>query len=94
MRISLWKTSAVLHVTITPDGPIVIASADPALLNEIEELADARPPRPREFEIFTLHNARFYWVKWNLTDYFATELKDDKDDDNNYRRVASFHAGK
>ena len=81
-----WKTSAALHVTITPDGRIVIASADPALLNEIEELADALTPRPREFEIFTLHNARAYWVKWNLTDYFEEELKDDKDDDSNYWR--------
>ncbi|MBX3424386.1 MAG: hypothetical protein KF688_01780 [Pirellulales bacterium] len=72
-------TAPPITLTVTPDGRLVLSSADPAALDQLEELmAELQPPQD-EFAVFRLSHADVYYVYLNLKDYFAEELKGQKE---------------
>lgn len=66
---------APINVTVTPDGRLVITSEDPAALDQLEDLMYELAAPPDDFAIFELQNSRASWVTINLEEYFAEELK-------------------
>ncbi|MFV2068849.1 MAG: secretin N-terminal domain-containing protein, partial [Pirellulales bacterium] len=62
-----------IHLSIGPDGRIVISSQDVAALNLLEEVIDQLAPPHREYEIFRLKHADAYWVKDNIEKFFEEE---------------------
>lgn len=78
-----------IHVTRTPDGRIVIHSADPAALDIFEELIDEFRPENKDYTVFHLKYATASWVRLQLLDFFEEEDKDE-DDSNSWRRFFYF----
>ncbi len=78
-----------IHVTRTPDGRIVIHSADPAALDIFEELIDEFRPENKDYTVFHLKYATASWVRLQLLDFFEEEEKDE-DDSDSWRRFFYF----
>ncbi|MCA9236658.1 MAG: hypothetical protein KDA44_14385 [Planctomycetales bacterium] len=70
---------APIHVTVTPDGRIVMSSEDAAALDELEDLMLELEPPDDDFAIFQLYNSRASLVSLNLEEYFEEELKGQKE---------------
>lgn len=62
-----------VHLSIGPDGELVIRSDDPVALNILEEILRREAPKAKDFEVFQLEHAPAFWVRFNLVDYFKEE---------------------
>jgi type II secretory pathway component GspD/PulD (secretin) len=66
-----------VNLTVTPDGRIVISSADPMALDQLEDLLAELAPPAQDFKVYKLNNTDCFDVYLNLRDYFEDELADD-----------------
>lgn len=69
-----------INITVTPDGRIVVSSADVAALDQMQELLSDLEAPTKEFEIFPLFNSRASSVVINLEEYFEEDLAEDEND--------------
>ncbi|MSR59232.1 MAG: hypothetical protein EXS05_16580 [Planctomycetaceae bacterium] len=76
------EAPAPIRIGRGPDGRLVIASDDPAALDQLEDLVSRLAPPRREYKVFVMkHKSTFaYSVAQNLKDFF-----EDKDKDKNTR---------
>jgi type II secretory pathway component GspD/PulD (secretin) len=69
-----------INITVTPDGRIVVSSADVAALDQMQELLSDLDAPTKEFEVFPLFNSRASSVVINLEEYFEEDLAEDEND--------------
>ena len=70
------RTPPPVHVTVRPDGQIVIWSDDPQALDRLEELVSQLTPPRKDYAKFQLKYAGAYSVAQNLEDYFKEGKKE------------------
>lgn len=66
------KKNAV-KIRFDDQGNLVLESADPKALDQIEEWMLTNAPPEREYDVFHIRHARPYWIKMNLEDYFKDD---------------------
>ncbi len=79
------KQAPPVSITVAPDGRLVLSSSDPAVLNRLESLVLSLTPEEPNFKMYRLKNASALYVWLNLQEYYAEELKDEEEEDNNSR---------
>jgi type II secretory pathway component GspD/PulD (secretin) len=65
-----------VHVSVDPDGRLLIRSRDTRALDYAEELLDRIVPERKNFEVFYLKHASASLVTLNLEEYFEEETKE------------------
>jgi hypothetical protein len=65
-----------VNVTVTPEGQIIVSSADGEALARMEQLIRNLAPQPPRFKVFEIKNVAAANVWTNLTDYYAAELEE------------------
>jgi type II secretory pathway component GspD/PulD (secretin) len=66
---------APVSITVTQDGRLMLTSPDPAELDRLEELIAELSPPEKRFRVYRLKHIKALHMYWDLTDYFAEELK-------------------
>jgi type II secretory pathway component GspD/PulD (secretin) len=67
-----------ITITVTEDGRLMIASTDTASLDRLEELIAQLSPQERRFKVYRLKHIPAGHMYYDLTDYFADDLKEEE----------------
>ncbi len=74
--------SAPVTINVTPDGRLMISSADTAALDRLEQMIEQLSPQQRRFKVYRLKYIRAIDMYYDLLDYFKEDLEaKDKNND-------------
>ncbi|MCA9265906.1 MAG: hypothetical protein KDA60_18720, partial [Planctomycetales bacterium] len=79
------RPQSPVMISVTPDGRLVITSADTVALDQMEELLRQIAPPAQDYRVFYLKYALASMVSLNLEEYFDEEATSSSDEDNYWR---------
>jgi type II secretory pathway component GspD/PulD (secretin) len=70
-------TQPPITISVTDDGRLMLSSPDTAALDQLEALLAELSPPDKRFKVYRLEHIPASHMYWDLTDYFADDLKEE-----------------